>query len=133
MDGGLRQLFRKHIKSAQWTSIESGQTERGIPDSEFCFPGGIQGWIEYKQTKGWMIPKTKSWPFQVAWIDRRARLGGRVFIAVRRIDELWLYHGRDAKYLKIMGLKTLRPLLREEGGPERWDWGAVERILKKDQ
>jgi hypothetical protein len=133
MDGGLRQLFRKHIKSAQWTSIESGQTERGIPDSEFCFPGGIQGWIEYKQTKGWVIPKTKSWPFQVAWIDRRARLGGRVFIAVRRIDELWLYRGKDAKGLKTGGLKAIRPMLREEGWPGRWDWEAVERILKKDQ
>jgi hypothetical protein len=37
-DGGLRVLFREPLPRTQWSSIETGATAGGVPDSEFGFP-----------------------------------------------------------------------------------------------
>lgn len=141
MDGGLRILFRKHIPSFHWTSIESGMTGSGIPDSEYCSPAGESGWIEHKGVlNGW---KPEIRPAQVAWLTRRARMGGRAFIAVRReayagpkrgpaVDELWLIKGSAAPRLRSEGLKGL---LKADmigvwwSGVLKWDWGAIAQHL----
>lgn len=138
VDAGLRAIFRDHLKQVQWTSIETGGTGRGIPDSEFCFPGGVTGWIEFKAAEGWAVDMR---PEQVGWLARRARMGGAAFVAVRRqapagprrgpaVDELWLFPAGAAKTLKQQGLRgAAAPLGCWPGGPAAWDWAAVTRAL----
>lgn len=123
-DDGLRSLFHSNLKRAQWTSIETGATALGVPDSEFCFAGGIQGWVEHKRASANAVVIRD---MQVAWIDRRVRLGGRVFLAVKRRKELFLYHGRDVKALKLHGLKAAHPLGYWDSP---WNWEEVEEILR---
>lgn len=139
IDGGLRPIFRDHLRDAMWTSIESGFTERGIPDSEYCFPGGISGWVEYKKTEGNSIGHVK--PEQIGWMERRFRYGGRVFVAVRKTqlpgkrrvacDDLYIFNGSGARYLKTGGLDAAENHLlgRWENGPKSWNWDAVRAIL----
>ena len=124
-DGGLRQIFRTKFRDYQWTSIETGAVSPGTPDAEYCAPGGITGWVEFKQCSGW---KVKFQPLQVPWIHRRARLGGRVFIAVRRKkDELYLISGADVLELDEKGVKNFVPITGV--GSRNWDWNEVEQIL----
>jgi hypothetical protein len=133
MDGELRSLFAKNLRMAQWTPVETGMTIQGVPDSEYIFPGGHQGWIEYKRTHSWMIPKSKSWPFQVAWISRRVRMGGRVFIAVRRRnEELWLVPGSQIMQLAEAGVAAATPLSTNvwKGGLSNWNWKQIEAVLR---
>lgn len=120
-DGGLRATFHQNIKDAQWTAIETGVVSLGVPDSEYCFAGGIQGWIEFKRCKGNVVTIR---PQQVSWIERRARLGGRVFVIVMRGEELFVYQGRDVRLLKTDGLKGATPLMTG------WDWDQIRQILR---
>ena len=140
-DGGLSSLFQKHLPMAHWQGIETGGTGRGIPDLNYCLDGQ-EGWIELKSTAAWAV---KIEPGQVAWIERRARAGGRVFVAVRRKsppgprkgpggDELWLLDHRAARELATpgVGLNDFpRSLVLELsfGGPARWDWDRVKDVL----
>lgn len=131
LDGGLRSLFRQRLRSWHWQSIESGSTGSGIPDSNFCTPGGVEGWVEFKEVRGWVVTLS---PMQVGWLMRRSRLGGRCFVAVRqRIasgEAMCVYAGADAAILTEAGaMKTAVPLVRSAGGPASWDWEAVERVL----
>lgn len=135
-DGGLRNLFKKHLKKWHWQHMESGGTGGGIPDTNYCYQG-VEGWIECKKTE------TESIRFraeQVAWIDRRCREGGRVFIAVRRkhdggsikgrpVDELWLYHGIDVRALNTHGMNPLWSVNFWWNGPRKWDWDQIAAIL----
>ena len=128
MDGELRKIFHSTIRQAMWTAVETGTTAAGVPDSEYCFPGGICGWVEHKRTEGWAVVIN---PQQVAWISRRIRYGGRCFIAVRRKRvELWLVAGQDAQILSEGGLRAIRPIGSWSGGPSRWDWRAIESALR---
>lgn len=126
-DGGLRQLYRQHLKNAQWTAIETGATAGGVPDCEFCFPNGAQGWIENKQTKHWAV---KMRPAQIGWLMRRWRMGGRCFIGVRRADdEFWLLKGEYAMLLSQSGLADTPNMYVWKGGPRNWDWQQIEMML----
>lgn len=126
-DGGLRQLFRRKFQEWHWTSIETGAVSPGTPDAEFCAPGGISGWCEFKQTSGW---KVTFQPLQPAWIHRRARLGGRVFIVVRRKkDFLYVIPGDKVLDLEENGLKNYAPI--EGVGARNWDFNEVCEILLK--
>jgi hypothetical protein len=133
-DGGLRSEFRKRLPSWQWTSIESGTTAGGIPDSEFCSPTGVEGWIEFKATKVFYVQIK---PLQVAWIMRRSRYGGNASIAVRRtpeskkwegVDELWLMKGDQAEALFQNGLYGVSALCWE-GGPSQWNFDEISTAL----
>jgi hypothetical protein len=125
-DGELREIWRQHLKKFHWQSIESGSTGRGIPDSNYCVDG-VEGWIENKKTDGWAVGLR---PEQVGWHLRRARAGGRTWVAVRRKrDQLWIVRGSQAAELLERGLKGfLAPSW--EGGPAKWDWEAISRLLK---
>lgn len=136
IDDGLRKLFHTHLRGFHWQAIESGLTGGGIPDSNFCVDG-IEGWIEHKATSTNKVPIAAD---QVGWHLRRARAGGRTFIAVRQrhsggprlgapVDRLYLFPGASAKEVLLTGLAN-RPLGRWEGGPTRWDWGKVGQILR---
>lgn len=123
-DGGLRAVFKEHLKSWQFTPIETGAIVSGVPDAEYCAPGGVSGWIEFKVSKSNTIGLR---PAQVSWIDRRARLGGRAFIAIQRKDELFLYSGVGVKELKRHGLASPLGLLYHGAG--KWDWEAIRDAL----
>jgi hypothetical protein len=137
IDGGLRKLFHSSLKGFHWQAVETGLTGAGVPDSNFC-KGGIEGWIEHKQTDAMAI-KVKG--AQVGWIEQRLRHGGRVFVAVRQTttagprkgsarDGLWLYHGSAIRRLYEVGLKHQDQRLGYwPGPPNKWDWREIEQIL----
>lgn len=148
IDGGLFNLFKAHWPTWHWTRHESGAMAVGTPDCNVCAtPSGVETWLELKQTSGWAV---RVRPAQVAWVDRRARAGGRVLVAVRRlskappakaargvaaisasapVDALWVVPGGQIRALQQGGLKATRPLLVTEGGPKAWDWDALQRLL----
>jgi hypothetical protein len=134
-DGDLRPLFRNQLKTWHWVSIESAGTAGGIPDSEFCTPEGIQGWIEFKFTKIFYVHIK---PLQVAWLDKRCRYGGKAWIAVRRtptakihtgVDELWLMRGDQAIALAEGGLNNIVGM-KWGGGPGGWNWAEIASMLQ---
>jgi hypothetical protein len=132
-DGDLRSIFRQHLPRAQWTSIETGAVAGGVPDSEYCFPDGKQGWLEFKEIKtGWFVKNTRSWVAQVAWISRRVRLGGRADIAVLRGSTLYMVYGADAERLRDDGLQGAPWVaLCYDGGPRYWNWRTIEEMLTR--
>jgi hypothetical protein len=129
-DGGLRSVFKERLSGAtgwQFTPIETGAIVSGVPDAEYCAPGGISGWIEFKyilSPKGMVVGLR---PAQVSWIDRRSRVGGRAFIAIQRKDELYLYSGIGVKELKRHGLESQLGLLYH--GKGKWDWETIRTLL----
>jgi hypothetical protein len=132
-DDGLRPLFFKNLKhDCQWSPIETGDITGGVPDATFCFDGGIEGWVEFKATEGW---KPVFRPLQVAWIDRRSRLGGRVWVATRRrvklVDDLYMTPGFHVKELATQGFtdNVLEDTYCFTGGPRTWRWSEVRRVL----
>lgn len=155
MDGDLRKIFREHLPMVHWQSIETGMTGRGIPDTNGCYQG-TEFWVEFKQTRHWTVGLR---PEQVAWISRRARAGGRVWVAVRRrptpssrrqrvlvgrkdigvpgrgapvADELWLLYGSAAKSLVDGGLRHAGPSSvagTYYGGPGQWPWQTILGLL----
>jgi hypothetical protein len=135
-DNGMRPLFHGRLRDLHWQALELGVLGRGVPDSNYC-GDGVDGWVEFKATETHAVPLR---PEQVGWILRRCRAGGRVFIATRRqhdggpllgdpTDELWIHEGWDAATLKAEGLLSAPPVLHNEGGPSRWDWGLVRGVL----
>jgi hypothetical protein len=130
-DDGLRSILRARLPMVQWTSIETGMTQGGVPDLEGCYQGA-QTWVECKATRAWAVKFSSS--EQVGWHLRRAREGGSSWIAVRRrheggprlgppVDELWLVPGREALGLSVNGLND--GWMFWGGSPSRWDWGSI--------
>lgn len=123
------------MPSIFWQSIETGGTGRGIPDSYGCCDGKMF-WVEFKVTAGFAVTLS---PEQVGWHMHHSRKGGRSFIAVRRqctagprrsaVDELYLFHGKQAIDLKVLGLYECRHVAMWHSGPARWDWDQIEKIL----
>ena len=134
IDGGLRTLFRQHLKNCIFTCIETGTTSRGVADANILFKNGCEIWIEFKQTHTNKIKRSTSWPFQIGWHLRRARYGGRTFIAVRQGgDNLWLIPGAAARDLDEHGLLDLPRNYNDAlyaGGPRNWDWNHIANFLK---
>lgn len=87
------------------------------------------GLVEFKQTSGWRV---RFQPLQIPFIHRVSRLGGRVFVAVRRKkDELFVIEGSKILELEEFGLKKFSPI--EGIGARNWNWDEVEsRLLSKD-
>lgn len=129
-DGDLRKIFREHLPNAMWTSIESGSTAAGIPDSHFLFEYDTPGWIEFKLTS---TNAVKIGTFQIAFAEKYWRMGGRCFLAVRKkktgCDELHLFAGKRVRSVSKGGLRGAIPLGRFSGGPKKWDWWRIEEIL----
>ena len=134
MDGNLRQLFRAHLKDVFFTSVETGATGRGTPDSYAIYKGS-SCWIEFKQTKAW---KTTLTPEQISWHLRHSRNGGRSFIAVRRqhflggnnqYDELWIMDGNIADICTSLRDISLGLTNIWSGGAARWDWNQIRQVL----
>jgi hypothetical protein len=106
--------------------VETGAVEPGVADMNGCCDG-VEFWVEMKATKAWTIDVKAS---QVAWHKLRQSKGGRTFFAVRRhSDELYLFSGKEAERLREAGLRGPPALLRSEGGPARWPWEAILKLL----
>jgi hypothetical protein len=124
------------MPEAHWQAIETWAIAAGVPDTNYCFPGGIEGWIEFKQTKTNRIGNIK--PAQIAWAERRTRVGGRIWLAVRKrcsagprriaVDSLFLYRGSMARAVLLNGLSE-RPVAKWNGSPGCWDWTAIRGFL----
>jgi|SRR5215472_561486 len=126
MDGHLRRIFREHLRAGwDWQSIETWGVGAGVPDGNFCSQG-TEGWVEFKACRGWRVPID---PTQVAWIERRCRAGGRVFVAVRKDQSLFLFPGLAARRLLEEDFREVDRLGDWHGGPARWDWAAVGACL----
>lgn len=136
-DGGLRSRIVGGLVGPHWQAIETGGTGRGIPDLEGCWQGHST-WIECKATTGWVVGLR---PEQIAWLQRRCRVGGSAWIAVRRqgrkwwrggarkgtVDELWIWHGSLAAHIAEHGLDCgLEPALYLQAP---WDWQSVGATL----
>lgn len=139
IDGGLSRIIQDKLTEVDWQRIESGTTGGGIPDLNGCDKAtGVELWIELKQTDAWSV---KFRPEQVAWVERRCRYNGRVFVATRRrtvagprkgeaVDEFWLHRGKDIRSIAIHGLeKAEPPLIRCGGGPSQWWWREIRIVL----
>jgi hypothetical protein len=136
IDGGLRRLFRDAMPDGDWQPIETGGTVQGVPDSNYCFSGGVEGWVEFKLTHGWAV---KIRPMQIGWLERRSLRGGRCCVAVRRhawserdgravADELYLVPGSRVGDVARDGLRGLECYA---GGPGEWPWDLVKSFLLK--
>jgi len=80
--------------------------------------------VEFKKVEGWKITFE---PLQPAWINKRSRLGGRVFVAVRRkLTELYVIPGSEILRMIEVGVKGREPIKRIG---RSWDWEQVEKIL----
>lgn len=141
IDGNLRSIFREKLPAFHWTTIETGGTTLGIPDSNYCLRG-VEGWVEYKATDGWAVELR---PEQQGWLSRRGRAGGRAHVAVRRwhsggprkgpaVDELWMLWGWASQDIRKHGLDQDQPYFRGmwTGGPASWCWDSVARHLLED-
>lgn len=132
VDGGLANLFRSHVPG-HWQRVETGSTAQGVPDANYCLEG-CEGWVEFKQTHGWTVRFKTG---QVAWLMRRARAGGRVWVGIRRwsgaVDDLWMVPGHYAEVLAAQGMQevAIHSMITcgTVSGPRSWDWAAVRRIL----
>lgn len=120
-----------------WTTVETGMTAGGVPDSNYLSRSGVEGWLEYKATDA---NRVKLEVEQIGWHLRRARYGGRSWFAIRKrhaggprlgdaIDELWMVAGCYADQLQQMGMECGYALPLGEGGPARWDWAKARKLL----
>lgn len=143
-DGGLRQLFQEHLPDFFWQSIETWSTGRGVPDLYYCARADkrtryCSGWIECKKADANAVEVR---PEQVGWAERLLRHNGRVWFAVRlkcaagkrrsARDELHIFHGEGARYLKTGGISAVPSLFKKgewAGGPAKWDWSAIRAVL----
>lgn len=108
----------------------------GIPDTNGCLDG-VEMWIEFKKTS---IRRVTFRPGQPAWIHRRYRAGGRVWIAIRYtheggprlgdpVDDLVLVYGGHILELARDGLEDYMISGRWRGGPRRWPWSTIQGLL----
>lgn len=141
-DGNLRILLREYLPDGDWCSVETGGTAGGVPDSNYCFRGGTEGWVEGKKTAGWLVAVR---PSQIGWIMRRTRRGGRVSILTRRVnlsvDEIYWIRGSDVEEWSRLGhmnskeeavmcpLKNWEKCWVSTGGPSKWDWDRLKKLL----
>jgi hypothetical protein len=134
-DGDLRNMFRSKLTEFHWVSIESTLTGAGIPDANYCY-NGYEGWVEFKRASATAVAIDK---LQVAYHERRARVGGHTFLAVRLFseagprrgaarDELFIYRGTDIRQVFLNGLR-ITPIHHSLGGPSRWNWSEIKNIL----
>jgi hypothetical protein len=137
-DDGLRPIMRDGLRThGFWiTTVETGEVTQGVPDINYLTRNNrgvaIEGWVECKATSAWAVVMR---PMQIGWHMRRAHMGGRSWIAVRRrnrtVDQLWLVRGRDvAKLLERGGLQKVGGLLGDDG-PNHWDWESVALFLEE--
>lgn len=126
-DAGLRRIFQQHLPEFHWQAIETWSTGQGVPDANYCH-GGKEGWVEFKRAKGWRVHFE---PEQIAWLERRARVGGRCFVAIRRStapQTFWLFPASTARWLNPLR-EAPAALVLATGSPAQWPWKTIKEAL----
>lgn len=83
-----------------------------------------------KKVTGWRITIS---PEQIAWLARRSRAGGRVFIAARKqqhIQGFWLFPGTAGRQLATTRVTEVPALIQAKGNPGAWPWAEIEAALR---
>lgn len=131
-------MFRQRLPMVFWTTVETGSTGAGVPDSYFICQTGRCGWIEYKATT---TNRVRLSPEQIAWHTRHIRYGGLSFIVTRQrkprinfhrgegCDTLYVHHGRQIEQLRDSGVLDVPAVIVSHGGPRYWDWDAINHLL----
>ena len=96
---GVNKLVRDHAVGVHWMRVENTATP-GTPDLNGCHCGR-EAWIESKLIR--TGNKIHFQPTQAPWIIHRTACGSRVFILVRRGDELRLWSGGEIGELLTRG------------------------------
>ena len=110
------QTLRKHLqpKGVHLQRIETSLVQ-GVPDVNFCYQG-VEGWIELKsighRTGSGVFKVAHLRPSQYAWIKRRCRAGGLVWLLVKAGQDLVLVHG-----------SRISLIYRHE-----WPWDQVDKF-----
>lgn len=140
-DDGLRGILRSHLGGiGHWISIETGASERGVPDTNICVRGGREVWIECKRATANAV---RFKPGQPGWLFTRWRFGGVALVAVRQHaeagarklarDDLYLVSGQYARELAVGGLSSVPHLGHWTGGPGKWDWSRIRWIIENER
>ena len=89
-------LVRVSLQNVCSTDVHLTRIENigggGVSDVNMCLHGS-ELWIELKMARGNQV---QFQPSQLAWISRHIACGGRVFVLVRKKNEMRLYLGEDA-------------------------------------
>ena len=112
---GVWEPLRDGTPQVMWMRLEN-LVGTGMPDVNGCL-NGVEVWLELKHVASGF--KIKFQPTQPAWILKRTLYGGRVFVLVRKLDTLYLYHGSQVRELVDQGLRV-QPVLRM-AKPFDWD------------
>lgn len=119
--------MREALPEPHWQRIESGLTAQGIPDTNGC-SAGVESWIELKVVNRGNKVKLQS--FQVAWLVKRARAGGRSYVAVRvqkpGEDYIAIWPGLAAREVKDQGLAALSLAVHVSSPP---DYDSIRSVL----
>lgn len=112
----------------------------GIPDVDFCIDG-IEGKVELKYREGAPArARTACYAShpnlreaQEAWIKRRLRNGGRVFILAQIGDYLYLLHGAEAPQFNALTLAEFERRALWQGGPriDTDEWADLIKTLTR--
>ncbi|WP_321471058.1 hypothetical protein [uncultured Paludibaculum sp.] len=93
-----------HSPGVDWMRLEN-LVGTGMPDINGCL-NGVETWVETKLVKG---NRLRFEPTQPAWIMKRVRHGGRVFVFARHQDTFLLWAGWPSAWTR-----TAKPL--SDGG-----------------
>lgn len=137
-EANLWQRVRKGLEGfGHLQRIESGVTDSGIPDVNYCF-GGKEGWFEMKhgdEPKRITTSVFKSQrgldPQQIEWLLYRWKNGGRVFILAQVGAWLVLLHGSQAARFNDMTLEDMKRVAdwHHRGAMTSDLWRQVAEIL----
>tara|TARA_R110000765_G_scaffold19517_6_gene51134 strand:+ start:3553 stop:3969 length:417 start_codon:yes stop_codon:yes gene_type:complete len=107
---GFKKLFVGHLGTdVHYQHIETGSVGTGIPDTNFCHEGREQ-WIEFKVVVGKQVGLM---PTQVAWIWKRTKAGGHVWVIARdkydgvrkgKGDTIYMWPGAEVREVKEHGV-----------------------------
>jgi hypothetical protein len=125
--------FRKRIKEfsgpcgfdVHWQSIESSATGQGIPDLNGCCQGQ-DVWLELKYTEHLKTKNIGLKPPQIAWIYKRAKAGGNVWIALymqtkkRDVGFIYLWQGKKVQKVAEHGTEFQPNLLLRVENKDDW-------------
>lgn len=128
----LYQKIRPHL--LVWGECDRVENAAGSGMSDVFYNiGGVCGWIETKVAKGSLIYFEK---FQLPWIGKHHRIGGRIFIVVMDKDEtIHVYPAgivlkaerRSIEKWTVIDMNEMPPVFNMHA-PYR-SWGMVRDIL----
>lgn len=92
--------LRRHLGNAHIQRFED-KTTAGIPDTNVCFVGGREVWLEGKFLEKYPVRdatliKVKLKPEQALWLWLRLRAGGNAFVWVRVPDGWYLFETAES-------------------------------------